>query len=173
MNENENDFEALRRLLALKRHETPPPGYFESFPRGVMARLRASQSGAQDSVAERMAERLPWLFRMVQALENKPAFATSFASALCVLLLAGIIFAEQPEVTVQPLMQSAQEPTSLSIAAAAPSGFPAEPVDLQARFISSTTPVLNPQPMSSQSAIALFGGQNGFAQPVSLILPGN
>ncbi len=169
MNENENDFEALRRLLALKRHEMPPPGYFEHFPGEVMARLRASRSGAQEGVAERLADRLPWLFRMIQALEGKPAFATTFASALCLLLLGGIIFAERPEVTVQPFIQSAQEPSPLRITDAAPAGFSAEPSD----FIPGTNPVFNPQPMGGLSAIALFGGQNGFAQPVSLILPGN
>jgi len=174
MNENENDFEALRRLLALKRHETPPPGYFESFPGAVMARLRASQSGTQDGVAERLADRLPWLFRMVQAFENKPAFATAFASALCLLLLGGIIFAERPEVTVQPFMQLTQDASPQSIAPATPAGFSAEPANLQARFISSTDPVFDPQPMGGPSAIALFGGQNGgFALPVNLILPGN
>jgi hypothetical protein len=172
MNDNENDFGALRRLLALKRHETPPPGYFERFPGAVMARLRASQSGAQDGLAERLANRLPWLVRVIRTLEAKPAFATTFASALCLLLLAGIVFAERPEGTVQPLMQSAQDTSPLNIASAAPVGLPAAPMELQS-FISSTDPVLNPSPMGGQSAADLFGSPSGFAQPVNLILPGN
>ena len=173
-NENKNDFEALRRLLALKRLETPPPGYFENFPGAVMARLRAGQSGAQDGVAERLADRLPWLFRIIQALENKPAFATTFASALCLLLLGGIVFAERPEVTVQPLMQSAQDASPLNVAEAAPTVLSPEPAELPAGFIPSTSPFFNPQRMGSQSEFAaLFGGQNAVAQPLTLILPGN
>ena len=173
MNENEHDFEALRRLLALKRHETPPPGYFESFPGEVMARLRASQSVAQDGIAERLADRLPWLFRMIQAFENKPAFATAFASALCVLLLAGIVFAERPEATVQPLVQSTQDTSPLNIALAPAQDFNAQPAGLQSGFNPSTDPVFGPQPMGGASAVALFNSQNGFAQPVRLILSGN
>ena len=171
MKDNENDFEALRRLLALKRHETPPPGYFDRFPGAVMARLRAGQSGAQDGVAERLADRLPWLVRVIRALEAKSAFATTFASALCLLLLAGIVFAERPEGTVQSLMQSAQDPSPLNIASATPAGLPAAPMGLQ-KFISSTDPVFTPPPMGDTTA-TLFGGGTGFAQPVSLILPGN
>jgi hypothetical protein len=174
MNENENDFEALRRLLALKRHEIPPPGYFDRFPGAVMARLRANQSGAEAGVAERLEDRLPWLFRIIRALEYKPAFAISFASALCLLLLAGVVFAERPEVTtVQPLMQSAQDVSPLNIASAVPAGQAAEPVGLQAGFIDNTNPAFSQQPMGGMSAVALFGGQNVFAQPVNLILPGN
>ena len=173
MNENENDFEALRRLLALKRHETPPPGYFENFPGAVMARLRAGQSGAQDGVAERLADRLPWLYRMIQAWEDKPAFSTTFASALCLLLLGGIVFAERPEVTLQPLMQSAQDASPLNIASAAPTVLSPEPAEWPAGFIPGTNPVFDRQPMGGQSEFALFGGQSAVAHPLTLILPGN
>ena len=47
MNENENNFESLRRLLALKRHEMPPPGYFNNFSSQVVHRIRAGEPEAQ------------------------------------------------------------------------------------------------------------------------------
>ena len=93
MSENENDFEALRRLLALKRHEVPPPGYFENFSDGVMARIRAGEA----------VRELPWLLRFLQAFESRPAFPVAFASTLCFLLLFGIVSIEQnPEIAAQP-----------------------------------------------------------------------
>jgi hypothetical protein len=93
MSENENDFEALRRLLALKRHEVPPPGYFEDFSSRVVGRIRAAQAVRQ----------LPWLLRLLQAFESKPAYPVAFASALCTLLLFGIVSVEQsPELINSP-----------------------------------------------------------------------
>jgi hypothetical protein len=90
MSENDNNFDALRRLLALKRHEIPPPGYFEDFSGSVIGRIRASEA----------AQPLPWLFRFFQAFESKPAYPVALASSLCVLLLFGIVNVEQnPEIT--------------------------------------------------------------------------
>jgi len=38
-----DDFKSLRRLLALKRYEKPPPGFFEDFSARVMARIEAEE----------------------------------------------------------------------------------------------------------------------------------
>jgi hypothetical protein len=95
MSENENDFEALRRLLVLKRHEVPPPGYFEDFSSRVIGRIRAGET----------ARELPWLLRLLQAFEAKPAYPVAFASALCTLLLFGIVSVEQsPELVSNPVI---------------------------------------------------------------------
>ena len=102
MSENENDFEALRRLLALKRHEIPPPGYFEDFSSRVIGRIRAGEA----------ARELPWLLRLLQAFEAKPAYPVALASALCMLLLFGIVSVEQsPELVSNPFSQN---PTDFS-----------------------------------------------------------
>ena len=85
MSENENDFEALRRLLALKRHEVPPPGYFEDFSSQVISRIRAEES----------VEQLPFLLRFLQWFENRPAYPVAFASSLCLFLLYGIVTVQQ------------------------------------------------------------------------------
>lgn len=85
MSENENDFDALRRLLALKRHEVPPPGYFENFSDNVLGRISAGEQ----------VRELPWLLRFLQAFEARPAYPVAFASSLCMVLLFGIVSVQQ------------------------------------------------------------------------------
>jgi hypothetical protein len=162
MNENENNFESLRRLLALKRHETPPPGYFEKFPREVTARIRAGETGGTESGSELLS----WLFRFLSAFESKPAFAGGFASVLCLLLLFGIVYAERPDVAPQPLLQPVQIATGPLINATpvALNSFPAE----QTGFVSSTNPIFNPHP-----AAPWFNPQPATVQQVNLRLLGN
>lgn len=75
MSENENNFESLRRLLALKNYEIPPPGYFDNFSREVTARIRAEDGSRTANVSSQLS----WLSRLLSAFEAKPAFAGGFA----------------------------------------------------------------------------------------------
>jgi hypothetical protein len=162
MNENENNFESLRQLLALKRHETPPPGYFGGFSRDVMARIRAGE----DSRTANVSSQLPWLFRLISTFEVKPAFAGGFASALCLLLLLGIVYAERPDGASQQLLQAAEISSSLAVAPS-PSfinQMPAEQPAAQLLPASSTNPVFNAQPA------AWFGSPDATVQQVLLRL---
>jgi hypothetical protein len=166
MNENENNFESLRRLLALKRHETPPPGYFANFSAAVTARIRAGDARRTASVPDRLADELPWLFRLMSAFEAKPAFAGAFASALCLLLLIGIVYAERPsDVEPQPILQATLDTSPLAVAT--PVNLSSQPAE-QTVFLSSTNPVFNSQP-----AGAWFASQGPTVQPVNFMLPGN
>ena len=50
-----DEFDALRRLLALKRHEKPPPGFFEDFSARVMSRTDAEEQLRSQSFLDRFA----------------------------------------------------------------------------------------------------------------------
>lgn len=93
-NDNEN-FDQLKKLLALKKHELPPPGYFNKLPGEIVSRIRTERSVHADPMAKLNAE-APWLMRFWQTLEAKPVFAGAFGAAICSLVLAGIFFAEKP-----------------------------------------------------------------------------
>jgi hypothetical protein len=144
MNEEREHFESLRNLLALKRHEIPPPGYFDRLSRDVLARLRTGET----QTAARLKGN--WLARLLDNLQAKPSFAVGFAAVVCSILALGIIFADQSESAPQPFLQSAQEsPATLSGPAtfARASGQPLS-------AFSSTTPVLSAQ--TSTSSPSLF-----------------
>lgn len=85
MNSDSENFEALRRLLALKRHEIPPPGYFNGFSRQVLARIKAGEQGGRE------VSRGTWFQRLWAVLEAKPVFAGAFGAAVCALLITGVL----------------------------------------------------------------------------------
>lgn len=95
MDNNSENFEQLQRLLAIKKHELPPPGYFNRFSGEVIARIREERHASSNALS-RLQSEAPWLVRLWQALESKPAFAGAFGAAVCALLLGGIFFAEKP-----------------------------------------------------------------------------
>ena len=162
MNENESNFESLRRLLVLKRYETPPPGYFNYFSSQVVQRIRAGDPGTSANWVEELFGQATWLGKLVQVFDVKPVFAGAFAGALCLLLFLGIIYADRPDLTSQPVLQAAI--TATSLAAVSPSLL--QSAD-QVGIVSSTNPVLSLQPVAS-----FFGQQTSLAQPVSFSLPG-
>jgi len=86
------NFDQLRRLLVLKRHEQPPPGYFHHFSVHVMARIEAGDRAEDSSSLERFLWEAPWLQRFWTALEAKPVFAGALGIAICAMLLAGVIY---------------------------------------------------------------------------------
>src|SRR5208282_3392916 len=143
MNENQTNFESLRRLLALKRHETPPPGYFNNFSSQVMARLRAGETEMADGWSGRLFASMPWLLSALQAVETRPVFAGGFATALCAMLLFGAVIAQRPDSASTAFMQPAA-PDAASFASATPAAPSAlQPVNQFMVADNSTNPVFS------------------------------
>ena len=96
MGQDSQDFTSLRRLLALKRHEQPPPGYFNNFSDHVIGRIKAGE-GAHEHAFERLFWEAPWLQRLWAALETKPIMAGAFGAVVCALLVGGVVYSERSE----------------------------------------------------------------------------
>jgi hypothetical protein len=91
MNPDSQDFDSLRQLLALKRHEVPPQGYFDRFSRDVMARIKSGDTGEELGTDS-------WFRRFLGMFDVKPVFAGAFGTAVCAFLISGIISSEQTPV---------------------------------------------------------------------------
>jgi len=94
MSPDSQDFEALRRLLALKRYEQPPPGYFVYFSRRVVARIEAGARGDDPSWLHSLFAEASWLQRFWAALETKPVLVGAFGALVCGLFISGMIYSQ-------------------------------------------------------------------------------
>jgi hypothetical protein len=90
MSDSEN-FEQLRKLLSLKRHEIPPPGYFHHFSHEVRIRIKAGERGD----ARWEARGVSWFQRFWAALDTRPAWAGVFGAGVCGFFVVGAIVASQ------------------------------------------------------------------------------
>ena len=81
---NPEQYESVKKLLALKRHEEPPPGYFDRLPGAVRARI-----------AHAAAHPEPFWRRWLAAWDLSPALATSYAGA-AVAVLIGVVWFTRP-----------------------------------------------------------------------------
>jgi hypothetical protein len=107
----------------------------------------------------------PWLLKLLQAFEFKPAFAGAFALALCLVLVFGIVFAERPDYSApQPLLQTAEAHNSAPLTAFHRLHFRPTAETFRSNLLAPAAPI--PRPAYSPS-LRLFGQQNPFAQQVS------
>ena len=83
--QNPDEFESLKKLLALKRHEEPPPGYFDRLPGEIRARIAHAQASPE-----------PWWRRWLATWDLSPALATSYTVVAVTLVVGGIWMAKQP-----------------------------------------------------------------------------
>ena len=96
MKDNEQNFDELKRLLKLKQHEVPPPGYYNKFSGNVISRLRAGELGRTGSVYERLHSQSPWVTQILAFFESKHAVVGGLAIALCLLVL-GVVVTEKSD----------------------------------------------------------------------------
>jgi hypothetical protein len=111
MNTNPENFETLRKALAIKRHEVPPPGYFNNLSSNIAARI------------ERGECELTFWERLHSSFTLRPAFAYAFAIAAFGTFTASVLHSGKPT-AAQALHQEGLA-TALG-PAAAPADFAAD-----------------------------------------------
>jgi hypothetical protein len=171
MNPSESNFDELKRLLKLKRHEVPPPGYFEQFSAKVLFRIRTGEAGGSHTLAEKLEVEAPWLLRVLQIFETKPGLVGAFATSLCLLLMLGVLASDHPDSISKdgilaglPAESQETDVTSLSAptTAAATTLAIADAAASESGIAVSTNLVTSLRPTAT-----LFGQQNPLFQPAS------
>ena len=150
MNSEQENFDTLRKLLALKKYEQPPPRYFTDLPTQIWARI------------EREPEKIPFWQRFLPNFGLSPAVAYSFGLLACGGLVFGIGYSlndESEQIMVRSVAQgggfglvpkqAAQETTGLN-----------QPN--RGNDYASTNPVMAPGALPS-----LFKGLNLRAEPAN------
>jgi hypothetical protein len=161
MNENENNFEELKQLLKLKRHEIPPPGYFHHFSGNVIAGIRAERDGT--AKAPQAANN--WLTRMMSVFETRPGLVGGFATSLVLLLVGGVVLTDHSDSDSANIFTPNPATNPSSAMASSAMGSPAvnyASANTSGGISISTNPMTSLQPMPS-----LFGQANPLFQSAS------
>ena len=158
MNEKEQQFAELKKLLKFKRHEVPPPGYFDNFSGQVISRIRAGEAGGSHTFLERLQTEAPWLANFLQIFETRPGLIGGLATGLCLLLLLSVIFADRPDTAPKNLLAVSEPVAATGSSVVASMG---ETPLLTAApdasgIVASTNPVTSLQPTAT-----LFGQAGG------------
>ena len=131
MNPDSENFEPLLQALKLKRHEVPPPGYFNNFSGKIIARIQAGEQGEAAASG----------FRRFWALWGaRPMVAGAFAAGACALLVAGIFISEEAGSSSVATNPAALQSSSSSLGGAAPL-VAFNQAGTRPQIVSSTNPV--------------------------------
>jgi len=169
MSDKNNNFGDLKRLLKLKQHEIPPPGFFNHFSGAVISRIRAGESGGGSSFLEQLQSDSPFASALMQLFGSRPGVIGAFATSICLLLLLGVLFADRSETGMpmsEPALfaQSESSANEASPTLMASAGTVAPP---ETGITISTNPVSSLQPVNT-----LFGSpQNPLFQQVGFTPP--
>jgi hypothetical protein len=171
MSESEHNFQDVKQLLKLKRHEVPPPGYFNNFSSQVISRIRA---GEQESAT--FAEKVQgnsWLHNLLHIFDARPGVIGGLATSACLLVVFGLVLSEHPDSNAGGFAANAQTPqvfASNGQSGNAPEGVPAAPAMVDPLAAVSTTGItLSTNPVTSLQPVASLFGQPGgspLLQPV-------
>jgi hypothetical protein len=143
----DNEFTELRRLLRLKRHEQPPPGYFHHFSANVIAALQTP--AGRRAPAESPANVPGWILGLLERIQARPAFAGGFATMLCAGVIGGILLFEKDARAPMavPSLLSEVVPVSQPMELPGTMGAAFEPVTVgTSPMLAGTNLQLSPQP---------------------------
>ena len=163
MKPQSQNFQSLRRLLALKRYEKPPPGFFDDFSTRVVARIRSGERVDQ-GFFEQLYSAAGWLQPFLSIFETRPILVGAFGSAVCLLIVSGIVYSDNRPEPSNDVMAIRQPETEFPFAVS-PTMAVSQPMDDTTSTSNSVAPVR-----------ALFdeaeSGQPS-TQPVNLLVPAN
>ena len=108
MNSSPDDFQDLKRLLALKRHEQPPPGYFTYLPDKIQLKIEREA----EADLSRYSTWWEWIVRKIDA---QPVLAGAYAFAISGLMLMGFKVSQdmQQDANGEGLFLNALDPNAV------------------------------------------------------------
>ena len=156
MSNTPEDFENLRKLLKLMRHEQPPPGYFDQFSCRVISRLESEEAGLEDN----SWSGVPWFQKLLGFFETNPLATGVVGVGFCGLLVAGLVFSQSADQAPMAFVTSPNGAYGLANSTQAS-------VVLKQSGLETSLPSTGAVFNTSIPGNSMFGGGNLNIQPVS------
>ena len=106
MKDDPDKMDELQKMLALKRHETPPPRFFKGFSDQVLNRLHSPEPAGDQT----------WRQRLGLDIDSKPVLVCVSGVVVCGLLVVGLIVS----LRVNPPKVAPRSPSDTTLFVVAP-----------------------------------------------------